>query len=73
MQTNANRTTLKRMFMRFSRTLSVNDMRPDEATRSHRAAKFERKFKTHRHVPNYGLTLRERKDLLFAQQYGAAL
>lgn len=49
MQTNANtetRASIKRRLMRFSRTVSVNDMRPEESTRRHRAAKFERKNKT---------------------------
>ena len=70
MVTNANRATLKRKFMRFARTLSVNDMRPEESTRRHRAAKHERKFKTDRRTPDFGLTRRERQDIIFGQTYG---
>lgn len=46
MQSNSNRATLKRSFMRFSRTLSVNDMRPDESTRADRAERYAKKNKT---------------------------
>ena len=45
----------RRLFMRFTRTAYVMDLRPAESTLYHRALRFERKHKTAGKPSNFGV------------------